>query len=250
METKICSKCNEGKKLNDFYNKKDSKDGKASFCKDCNSKLSKEKYLKNKEVIKKRVKTYSQKNKDKIKSYQKEYYSSNKNELNNKNKIYNSKNKESIKKYIELYRKENVESIRLSNKKYRENNKEKIKISHRLCIKKRMDVDIIFKIRCLISNNIRGSFRRANHLKNSTSSNILGCSIEYFKNYIESKFESWMTWNNYGLYNGEFNFGWDLDHIIPISSATSEEDVIKLNHYTNFQPLCSYINRNEKRDNY
>ena len=49
-------------------------------------------------------------------------------------------------------------------------------------------------------------------------------------------------------YNGKLNHGWDIDHIIPISSAESEDDIIKLNHYTNLQPLCSYINRVVKRD--
>ncbi len=57
-----------------------------------------------------------------------------------------------------------------------------------------------------------------------------------------------MTWENRGLYNGEFNYGWDIDHIIPISFAKTEEDIIKLNHYTNLQPLCSKINRDIKKD--
>ena len=77
---------------------------------------------------------------------------------------------------------------------------------------------------------------------------ILGCSIEEFKKHIELKFEPWMNWDNYGLYNGESNYGWDLDHIIPISSAITEEDVYRLSHYTNFQPLCSFTNRYIKRD--
>lgn len=41
----------------------------------------------------------------------------------------------------------------------------------------------------------------------------------------------------------------NIDHIVPISSAKSENDVLKLNHYTNLQPLCSKINRNIKRNN-
>jgi hypothetical protein len=56
-----------------------------------------------------------------------------------------------------------------------------------------------------------------------------------------------MTWDNYGKYNGELNYGWDIDHITPTSSAKSEEDLYKLNHYTNLQPLCSKINRDVKR---
>jgi hypothetical protein len=58
-----------------------------------------------------------------------------------------------------------------------------------------------------------------------------------------------MSWNNYGLYNGEFYFGCDLDHIIPISSAKSEEEILKLNNFNNFQPLCSKINRDIKKNN-
>jgi hypothetical protein len=77
---------------------------------------------------------------------------------------------------------------------------------------------------------------------------ILGCTYEEFKNHIELKFEPWMDWDNHGLYNGEKCFGWDLDHIIPLSSAKTEEDVISLNHYSNLQPLCSYVNRVIKRD--
>ena len=58
-----------------------------------------------------------------------------------------------------------------------------------------------------------------------------------------------MTWENRGLYNGELNYGWDIDHIIPSSSGLNYNDIIKLNHYTNLQPLCSYTNRVIKRDN-
>ena len=73
--------------------------------------------------------------------------------------------------------------------------------------------------------------------------------MEFFKAYLESQFLPWMSWDNYGLYNGEFNYGFDLDHIIPISSAQIEADLLTLNHYSNFQPLCSKINREIKRDN-
>ena len=57
-----------------------------------------------------------------------------------------------------------------------------------------------------------------------------------------------MTWENRGKYNGEFEHGWDLDHIIPISSGNTEEEILKLNHFTNFSPLCSKVNRDIKKD--
>jgi hypothetical protein len=55
-----------------------------------------------------------------------------------------------------------------------------------------------------------------------------------------------MIWDNYGLYNGTPEYGWDIDHIIPSSSAITEEELLKLNH-CNLQPLCSYFNRDIKR---
>ena len=59
------------------------------------------------------------------------------------------------------------------------------------------------------------------------------------------------VWENYvnpkdGIY--ELNKTWDIDHIIPLSSAKNENELIKLNHYTNLQPLCSYTNRFIKKD--
>jgi hypothetical protein len=66
---------------------------------------------------------------------------------------------------------------------------------------------------------------------------------------MESQFKEWMSWENHGIIEiGIVNIGWDIDHIIPISSAKTEEDVIRLNHYTNLQPLCSYTNRYIKKD--
>lgn len=56
-----------------------------------------------------------------------------------------------------------------------------------------------------------------------------------------------MTWENYGKYNGELNHGWDIDHIIPLDSAETEEELLDLCKFTNLQPLCSYTNRYIKK---
>lgn len=57
-----------------------------------------------------------------------------------------------------------------------------------------------------------------------------------------------MNWDNYGKYKkNEFNYGWDIDHKIPLSTANTIEEIIKLNHYTNLKPLCSKINRDIKK---
>ena len=61
-----------------------------------------------------------------------------------------------------------------------------------------------------------------------------------------------MTYDNHGKYNGELNYGWDIDHIEPLfpkGIKRTKEDILRLNHYTNLQPLCSKINRDIKRNN-
>ena len=100
-----------------------------------------------------------------------------------------------------------------------------------------------------LKSTLSHNFKRNGYTKKSRSFEILGCSYVDFKEYIESQFEDWMSWDNYGLYNGEEKYGWDLDHIVPLSSAECEGDIIRLNHYSNIQPLCSYVNRDVKRDN-
>lgn len=130
-------------------------------------------------------------------------------------------------------------------KLYRLNNKEKRNKRER----ERRKKDVIFKLSMNTRNLIKNTFVKQKFTKQSKTYQILGCTYEEFKEYIEKQFSNWMSWNNYGKYNGCFNFGWDLDHKIPICTAKTKEDIIKLNHYTNFQPLCSKINRESKKGN-
>lgn len=97
-----------------------------------------------------------------------------------------------------------------------------------------MKTDILFKlshtIRTSINKSLNGKF-----IKSKRTFEILGCSLIEFKVYLEFKFDEKMTWENHGEY-------WHIDHIIPISWAKSEEDVYKLNHYSNLQPLNAIDN--------
>ena len=69
----------------------------------------------------------------------------------------------------------------------------------------------------------------------------LGCSIEDFKNYLESKFTEGMTWNNYGQ--------WQIDHIQPLCSfnLTDTEQFKRAVYYTNHQPLWAIDNQRKNR---
>ena len=155
---------------------------------------------------------------------------------------------EKRKKYIKEYYQKNKEKILTQSKIYFKNNQEIKQYKNNKRYKERRNSDPIFKLKGNIRRGIISVLSRSGFRKKCRTQEILGCSFEQFKQHLESKFESWMNWNNYGLYNGELNYGWDIDHVIPSSSVITEEELLRLNHYTNLQPLCSKVNRDIKRD--
>ena len=203
---------------------------------------------KNIEDKKEYMRKYYLRNKNKLKEQHKKYYENNKEELIEKQKKYNMDNNENTKKYMSEYIENNKEKIKEYRKKYYILNKEKMDEYKKNYVNLRLKNDSFFKLKWNIKTLIKYSFKSKSIKKSTTTENILGCSFMDFKLYLESKFEPWMTWENRGLYNGNINYGWDIDHIIPISLAKNEEDVIRLNHYSNLRPLCSYTNRNIKRN--
>jgi hypothetical protein len=156
-------------------------------------------------------------------------------------------NRESELKRVKEYQ-QTSEKRKTWHREYREINKEQIKENNNSYKRRRRETDPLFRIKNNLSVSIRRAFKKLNYSKNTQVYDAIGCSSEDFKSYLESRFESWMSWDNHGLYNGQFNYGWDLDHIIPLSTAKTVDEIVKLNHYTNLQPLCSKINREVKRN--
>ena len=88
----------------------------------------------------------------------------------------------------------------------------------------------IARIRERLATNCRARIHAVLKKKRHSCCYIGLNSSELF-DYLESKFQPGMTWENYGLR------GWHVDHIIPLASANSLDEIIPLLHYTNLQPL-------------
>jgi hypothetical protein len=144
------------------------------------------------------------------------------------------KNREIILEKKKEYYADNIEKISTYRKSYYADNKEKITKRNYNYKKTKLKEDSLFYFENSIRNVIYGSLYRHNYTKKSKTYKILGCSYEEFKHYIEKQFVEGMSWDNQGE--------WHLDHIYPVSLATNEEEIIKLNHYTNFQPLWAIDN--------
>lgn len=209
-----------------------------------NKDYQKEYYEKNKEKIKEYQKKYREENQDKRTLLRKTYYEKNKDKEKENVKTYYEKNKEKINEYKKKWVKDNEPRLLKKRKEYYNKNKSLLFLKD----KERMKNDPLYSLSVTLRKNILKAFRNRQFEKENSTTLILGCSFEELKNHLESKFEPWMTWENRGKYNGEMYYGWDIDHIIPLSSGKTIEEIIKLNHYTNLQPLCSYHNRHIKKN--
>jgi hypothetical protein len=215
MEVKICNVCNIEKKILEFHRRKDSKDGLRNECKNC---------------TRLRINNYRQKNNNKVNQWNRETYYRN-----------ITKHRETKKKYREI----NKEALKVKEKIYRDNNKEKINKyyydNRKTLVKKALDRiqtrrknDIMFRIKLSLRARVYSFLKKNEITKKNRTFELVGCNPNELKEFLEKKFVDGMSWENYGK--------WHIDHIIPLSSAKTEEEIYKLCHYTNLQPLWATDN--------
>jgi hypothetical protein len=160
-------------------------------------------------------------------------------------KKYYIKNEQKIKKRVSDYRKSNPDKIKeirqkiyerdkerilKVNKLYRENNKEK----RNEYTRNKKSNDPIFKLKHLMNSRIRIFMKSRNIQKHNKTFDIVGCTPQELKEHLEFKFKDGMSWDNQGE--------WHIDHIVPLSSGKTVDEIIKLCHYTNLQPLWAIDN--------
>ncbi len=220
---KTCNKCNTSYPLTFeyYYRNKSSKDGFMARCKGC---------------IKKRNNQYNKKNKQRNKEYQKEHYQENKHIKANKYIIdKNNRSEEDLAK-LRKYWKEYKRRRHVKDKrKQRTSSREHLdKINYRRNNRILCDTNykIRYRIRVRIYNALRGNY------KSSKTHELLGCSIDFLKQYLEAQFKPSMSWSNYGV------GGWHIDHIKPCASfdLSDPKQQKECFHYINLQPLWALEN--------
>lgn len=147
------------------------------------------------------------------------------------------------------FRSQNPEKHKASHREWREKNKEKhcqnAKNYYRANRKKanetkrkrrleRRKADPLFALKTSVRSAVTKAFKNKGYSKTSQAGTILGCDWNQLKHHIESQFTNGMNWDN--------RHKWHIDHIIPLASAQSKEDVERLNHYSNLRPLWSIDN--------
>jgi len=113
---------------------------------------------------------------------------------------------------------------------YNKINSDKVKSRRNRWFRKKTETDILFRLR----RNLRNRIYKFIGKSSIRTKDIVGIESNELKNYLENQFNDGMCWENYGE--------WQIDHIIPLSSAITEEEIYKLCHYTNLQPLWKIDN--------
>jgi hypothetical protein len=225
---KICTICQEEKVLEDFtFDKGNKKNGRRASCKECCRKKNAEYIKANPDKKLESDKKSYEKLKEKKLAQKKEYYIKKKEEILLKRKEYAANNKEKISLKNKEYRAANLERLKKHNREYQR------KYAKILTIKRQQLIDSTplrqFKER--IRQLVKNSFYRLKHNKNRRTSQILGADWDIIREHFVSQFKDGMTWE--AFIAGEIH----VDHIKPLASAKTEEELISLCHYTNLQPL-------------
>jgi len=227
--TKVCTKCNEEKGFGEFYKAKRGKYGLRSQCKMCCAKN-------NLPVHTASTKVCRICNEEKELSLMAKKANICKSCLRIKKKEHYEANKEEIKQQGIEYREANKEEIKQKKKESYEKNKEEINKKNWQYKKKRIAEDPLFKLLEGLRTRIRIAIKSQAGEKAEKTMELLGCSVQYVRDHLESQFTEGMTWENYGE--------WHIDHIRPCASFNLEdpEEQKKCFHWTNLQPLWAADN--------
>lgn len=236
---KRCSGCGDAKSLDLFYRKHDTYDGLTSSCSDCVVKKQKVAKIKRS----KNYRNYLEKESRRIALIGLGLKKCIKCNIEKEaNTSFFSKNKKAydglhcVCKQCDLIRlnqkyKQNPEPAKAARKLYVENNKTKVYAAHMAWRNSTNKNQLSHKVRRMIGKSIRNR----GYTKRSKTHEILGCDWEFFKTHIERQFVKGMNWENMGE---EIH----IDHITPLSTAKTEEEVIALNHFTNLRPMWAKDN--------
>jgi hypothetical protein len=203
----VCAVCHQDKPVEDFVKVASRPGGYSGMCKSCNLVHVSKFKLEKPEERKASEKRYRESHREKKLKQDREYYRNNKDKRTEYVKDYYAKNADHVKEYQKSYR-----------EMHRENGSVK---------------SYMFYARGLTSQVIRNE-----HHSNASAEALLGIDASSARAYLFHMFEL-----NYGYPLLTLTKCFELDHIIPLSNATTFEEIKRLSHYTNLQILTKEDNK-------
>jgi hypothetical protein len=99
---------------------------------------------------------------------------------------------------------------------------------------KRLASNPVFSMAARMRSYLSSSLRYNSWAKHKRTEEVLGCTFVDFKAHIEKQFLSGMSWEN--------RRAWHVDHIVPVSSAKTADELMALFHFTNLRPMWARDN--------
>lgn len=238
-QLKRCSSCGEWKPLTEYYKNTQRPGGLTYKCKDCNKAYNRQYKATHVKELKAWRKEYYKKNLAKIKAYDKKRYWDNREEILARGATYRAAHAEERKAYDKKRYWANKDELNAKTKAYRDANKEHVRALARATyrrnkahrskqVRERYNADPIFKLKMQARGMLLRSFRRKGRRKDNHSPEILGCSLDFFVEYLK---QTWL--DRYGTeWNGQ---PCHIDHIVPLVTVDAKEDILRLCHYTNLR---------------
>src|ERR1700722_4215133 len=202
---KQCSKCKIIKPLMEFTFRDKEKGTYRADCKVCVSLRSAKYYVDNREKIlnRERIKRSDPIKSVKIKEVQKKYREENREEINAKQRKAKRARKAllppKIKPTSEQKKEKRRAYMKTYNAKYEVDHKSERNAYRNERKKKKYQTDIEYKLYVTVSNSIR----RLILSKNGKTIDYLPYTMKKLRKHLENLFESWMTWENWGIYNAK-----------------------------------------------
>jgi hypothetical protein len=147
------------------------------------------------------------------------------------NKLHYENNKDHVRAVHKSYYNRTTEKSKDRTRNYREKNGDRIRARHLERSKTDEQYRLSRNLRYRIYSAIKYGYKAA------SSQILLGCSIQFLKQYLEMQFLTGMEWSNYGKL-------WHIDHIRPCASfnLTDPEQQKECFYYMNLQPLWAVDN--------
>jgi hypothetical protein len=250
MSTKICSCCKKELSLDAFVKDKYSASGYKSWCKPCGNEKSRKYYSSlSLELKRDRMRLWRDKNRQYFNDYLKSRNGLNPNfEPRGRSEgISREEARAKIKNWKSQHDKENKEKLKEYRKEYY-SKEDKIEM-RRSRTKKWLNSNPSAKMAQVLRHRLRTALKDQDTEKRESISELLGCSFDDFIKYIESKWESGMSWDNYGAWVHGEPPKWNLDHVRPCASYNLEILSEQRNcfNYKNIRPIWGNENY-QKRD--
>ena len=185
-------------------------------------------------------------NKELYASNKKKHYEANRQSILDKCKDYTDRNREKIKESRRKYRESNKEKITKRKQDYYVLNKERLIelsktpefIERRKSWSRSRYQDPIINLIARCRSRTFNAFSSKGYKKEGATAEMIGCSWCHLKAHIEKQFSKGMKWENKNQ--------WHIDHIVPLSSSKTKEEVANLCHFSNLRPMSAAEN-NKKR---